>query len=98
MSLSAKPCCADCGAPMDEVETVAVLASLQGHSIFECEWCGHVTLIAKSAARASDADWLQAASAKCRRGISISRASGTMVEPPYAAADAPYAMAEAQSA
>jgi hypothetical protein len=97
MSLSAKPGCADCGAPMDEIETVAVLASLQGHSIFECEWCGHITLVAKSLARASDADWLHAASAKCRRGISMCRAPDIIVEPAYAVAEALY-LAEAQSA
>ena len=44
-SIAAKLQCADCGAPMDEVKTVAVLASLTGHAVFECEWCGHVTLV-----------------------------------------------------
>jgi hypothetical protein len=66
----AKLSCTDCGAPMDEVETVAVLASLAGHAIFECEWCGHLTLLAKTPASARNADWLHAASATCRRGIS----------------------------
>jgi len=69
-SLAAKLQCADCGAPMDKVETVAVLASLAGHSIFECEWCGHITLLAKTPASARSADWLYAASAACQRGIS----------------------------
>jgi len=77
-SLAAKIQCADCGAPMDEVETVVVLASLAGHSIFECEWCGHVTLLAKTAASARNADWLHAASAPCQRGIS--RASPHLIE------------------
>ena len=77
-SLAAKLQCADCGAPMDEVETVAVLASLTGHSIFECEWCGHITLLAKTPASAKSADWLHAASAACQRGIS--RASPHAIE------------------
>ena len=74
----AKLSCADCGAPMDEVETVAVLASLAGHAIFECEWCGHITLMAKTPASARSADWLYAASAACQRGIS--RASPRLIE------------------
>ena len=69
-SLAAKLQCADCGAPMDEVKTVVVLASLAGHSIFECEWCGHITLLAKTPASARSTDWLYAASAACQRGIS----------------------------
>jgi len=32
-SRAAKLLCADCGAPMDQVDAVAVLASLQEHSI-----------------------------------------------------------------
>jgi hypothetical protein len=64
------PHCADCGAPMDEVKTVAVLTSLVGHAIFECEWCGHITLLAKTPAAAKSADWLHAAPLACRRGIS----------------------------
>ena len=70
--------CADCGAPMDEVKTVVVLASLVGHSIFECEWCGHITLLAKTPASAKSADWLYAASAACQRRIS--RASPHRIE------------------
>ena len=62
--------CANCGAPMDEVKTVAVLVSLAGHGIFECEWCGHITLLAKTPASARSTDWLHAASAACQRGIS----------------------------
>ena len=69
-SFAAKLQCADCGAPMDEVKSVAVLASLDSHVIFECEWCGHITLLAKTAASARSADWLCAASAACQRGIS----------------------------
>ena len=37
--------CVKCFAPMDRVETVAVLQSLEGQAVFECEWCGHVTLV-----------------------------------------------------
>ena len=74
----AKLSCTDCGAPMDEVETVAVLASLVGHAIFECEWCGHITLLAKTPASARSADWLYAASAPCQR--SISRVSPHLIE------------------
>ena len=70
--------CRDCGAPMDEVETVAVLASLAGHAIFECEWCGHITLLAETPASARSTDWLRAASAACQRGIS--RASPHLIE------------------
>ena len=69
-SFAAKLQCVDCGAPMDEVKTVAVLASLIGHAIFECEWCGHITLLAKTPSSARSADWLHAASAACQRGIS----------------------------
>jgi hypothetical protein len=69
-SIAAKFLCTDCGAPMDRVETVAALASLAGHLIFECEWCGHITLLAKTAAAAKSSDWLHAASARCQRGIS----------------------------
>ena len=36
--------CVKCFAPMDRVETVAVLQSLEGQAVFECEWCGHITL------------------------------------------------------
>ena len=64
------PHCADCGAPMDEVTTVAVLTSLVGHAIFECEWCGHITLLAKTPASAKSVDWLYVASAASQRGIS----------------------------
>jgi hypothetical protein len=77
-SFAAKLTCADCGAPMDKVETVAVLASLVGHSIFECEWCGHITLLAKTAASAKNCDWLYASSARCQRGIS--RVSPFLIE------------------
>jgi hypothetical protein len=70
--------CRDCGAPMDEVESVPVLASLTGHSVFECEWCGHITLLAKTPASARSTDWLQAASAPCQRGIS--RVSPHLIE------------------
>ena len=77
-SFAAKLQCVDCGAPMDEVETVVVLASLTGHSIFECEWCGHITLLAKTPASAKSADWLHAASAACQGGIS--RASPHAIE------------------
>jgi DNA-directed RNA polymerase subunit RPC12/RpoP len=77
-SRAAKLLCADCGAPMDEVDAVAVLASLQEHSIFECEWCGHITLLAKTSASAKSADWLHAASPRCQRGIS--RVSPLLVE------------------
>ena len=69
-SLLAKPFCVDCGAPMDEVQAVVVLASLRGHAIFECEWCGHITLIADPAARPERADWLDAFTASGARGIS----------------------------
>ena len=69
-SFAAKLQCANCGAPMDEIKTVVVLASLAGHSIFECEWCGHITLLAKTPASARSTDWLYAASAACQRGIS----------------------------
>jgi len=55
---------------MDEVKAVAVLASLKDHSIFECEWCGHITLVATATAPTHGADWLLAASPKCQRGIS----------------------------
>jgi hypothetical protein len=77
-SFATKIQCADCGAPMDEVKTVAVLASLAGHAIFECEWCGHITLLAKTPASARSADWLFAASAACQRGIS--RVSPHLIE------------------
>ena len=77
-SFATKLQCADCGAPMDEVKAVAVLASLAGHAVFECEWCGHITLLAKTAASARGADWLHAASAACQRGIS--RASPNLIE------------------
>ena len=77
-SFATKLQCADCGAPMDEVKTVAVLASLAGHAIFECEWCGHITLLAKTPASARSVDWLYAASAASQR--SISRASPHLVE------------------
>ena len=70
--------CPGCGAPMDEVKTVVVLASLTGHAIFECEWCGHITLLAKTPASAKSADWLYAAPAACQRGIS--RVSPRLIE------------------
>jgi hypothetical protein len=70
--------CANCGAPMDEVTTVAVLVSLAGHGIFECEWCGHITLLAKTPASARNTDWLHAASAACQHGIS--RVSPHLIE------------------
>jgi hypothetical protein len=63
---------------MDEVKTVAVLASLASHAVFECEWCGHITLLAKTPSSARSADWLHAASAACQRGIS--RASPHLIE------------------
>ena len=74
-SLLAKPFCADCGAPMDEVQAVVVLASLRGHLIFECEWCGHITLIADPAARPERADWLDTLTASGARGISCAPAA-----------------------
>ena len=70
--------CRDCGAPMDKVESVPVLASLAAHSVFECEWCGHITLLAKTPASAGSADWLHAASAACQHGISC--ASPQLIE------------------
>jgi hypothetical protein len=55
--LAARPTCACCASPMDEVETVAVLASLQGHTVYECEWCHHITLVAERTAPADGARW-----------------------------------------
>ena len=77
-SYAAKLQCADCGAPMDEVKTVAVLASLAGHAVFECEWCGHITLLAKTPSSARSADSLHAATSACQLGIS--RASPHLTE------------------
>jgi hypothetical protein len=37
--------CEKCCAPMDLLEGVPVLQSLQDHAIFECEWCGHIALV-----------------------------------------------------
>lgn len=62
--------CASCAAPMDEVQSVTVLASLTGHSIFECEWCGHLTLVPRTPGASRGAEWLHALSPKCQRGIS----------------------------
>jgi len=64
-SLAAKLQCADCGAPMDKVETVAVLASLAGHSIFECEWCGHIA-VEFSDKPSRGASWIASLPADCR--------------------------------
>jgi hypothetical protein len=64
--LAARPTCACCASPMDEVETVAVLASLQGHTVYECEWCHHITLVAERTAPADGARWLSASSLDCR--------------------------------
>lgn len=63
--LTAHPACARCTAPMDPVEAVAVLASLEGHSIFECE-CGHVTLVRREGP--GSASWIGSVPAPC--GIS----------------------------
>ena len=37
--------CVKCCAPMEIVESVAVLQSLEGYAVFACEWCGQVTLV-----------------------------------------------------
>jgi hypothetical protein len=53
---------------MDVVDAVAVLASLVGHSIFECEWCGHVALVPDREGLPM-ADWLEAGPWEGQRGI-----------------------------
>ena len=42
---TAQLACTKCHAPMDLLEGVPVLQSLQDHAIFECEWCGHIALV-----------------------------------------------------
>ena len=44
---TAQLACEKCCAPMDLLEGVPVLQSLQDHAIFECEWCGHIALVRK---------------------------------------------------
>lgn len=63
-----RPMCANCGAPMDVVDAVAVLASVEGHSIFECEWCGHIALVPDREGLPS-ADWLDPKPCEGRRGV-----------------------------
>jgi predicted RNA-binding Zn-ribbon protein involved in translation (DUF1610 family) len=57
--------CVKCFAPMDRVETVAVLQSLEGQAVFECEWCGHVTLVRMQEPLRS-ACWLGSMPAGCK--------------------------------
>ena len=57
--------CAKCNAPMDRVETVAVLRSLEGHAIFECEWCGHVA-VERNDGPPRSASWIGSLPADCR--------------------------------
>jgi predicted RNA-binding Zn-ribbon protein involved in translation (DUF1610 family) len=44
-SHNAQLACAKCLAPMNLLEGVPVLQSLEDHAVFECEWCGHVALV-----------------------------------------------------
>jgi predicted RNA-binding Zn-ribbon protein involved in translation (DUF1610 family) len=37
--------CVRCFAPTAPVEGVAMLQSLEGQAVFECEWCGTLTLV-----------------------------------------------------
>jgi DNA-directed RNA polymerase subunit RPC12/RpoP len=63
-ALARHPACAKCAAPMDQVEAVAVLTSLEGHSIFECEWCGHITLVPHKTPTPSTS-WIGSVPAAC---------------------------------
>jgi hypothetical protein len=72
--LAARATWARCASPMDEVETVAVLASLVGHTVYECEWCHHITLVAERTAPGDRVRWLSASSPHCRLGISCAAA------------------------
>jgi hypothetical protein len=51
--------------PDGQVETVAVLQSLEGQAVFECEWCGHVTLVRMQEPLRS-ACWLGSMPAGCK--------------------------------
>jgi hypothetical protein len=39
--------CERCYGPMNFVEAVPVLQSLDGHAVFDCQWCGNVALVRK---------------------------------------------------
>jgi len=57
--------CAKCNATMDRVEAIAVLRSLEGHAIFECEWCGHIA-VKFSDKPSCSASWIASLPADCR--------------------------------
>ena len=56
--------CEKCGAPMDLLEGVPVLQSLQDHAIFECEWCGHIALVRKHEPPSSPS-WVGSIASNC---------------------------------
>jgi len=56
--------CEKCGAPMDLLEGVPVLQSLQDHAIFECEWCGHIALVRKHEPPSSPS-WVGSIASSC---------------------------------
>jgi DNA-directed RNA polymerase subunit RPC12/RpoP len=56
--------CEKCGAPMDLLEGVPVLQSLQNHAIFECEWCGHIALVRKHEPPSSPS-WVGSIASNC---------------------------------
>jgi len=56
--------CEKCCAPMDLLEGVPVLQSLQDHAIFECEWCGHIALVRKHEPPSSPS-WVGSIASSC---------------------------------
>jgi hypothetical protein len=42
---TAQLACTRCFAPMNWVEVVPVLQSVEKYAVFECDWCRHVTLV-----------------------------------------------------
>jgi hypothetical protein len=57
--------CEKCCSPMDLLEDVPVLQSLQDHAVFACEWCGHVALVRRQNEPASPC-WIGSLPPDCR--------------------------------
>lgn len=57
--------CEKCYAPMDLLENVPVLQSLEGQAIFECECCGNITLV-RNHEPLRTASWVGSLPADCR--------------------------------
>jgi hypothetical protein len=54
---------------MERVQSVPVLQSLAGHTVYRCDGCGHILLVQEERAGEWSAEWLNSISLECGGAI-----------------------------